>query len=174
MTDCLSPCFPYPPAAPLPSLPRPPSRCLVGLLLRNILAQCSDMALYKSPVPGTKKVRLGASTCISALPSELVGILLENAAMLGPDYIVDRQEVSPAARLDPIHAWRARYGLCGEPGRMHQKAWGSGERRERSLPDLASGACPDGFFDRLIGDVFVVLRTRVARSARPLSASGSP
>lgn len=53
----------------------------------------SDMALYKSPVPGTKKVRLGASTCVSALPSELVGILLENAAMLGPDYIVDRQEV---------------------------------------------------------------------------------
>lgn len=51
------------------------------------------MALYKSPVEGTKKVRLGASTCVSALPSELVGILLENAAMLGPDYIVDRQEV---------------------------------------------------------------------------------
>lgn len=51
------------------------------------------MALYKSPVAGTKKVRLGASTCVSALPSELVGILLENAAMLGPDYIVDRQEV---------------------------------------------------------------------------------
>ncbi|CAM9809387.1 unnamed protein product, partial [Ectocarpus sp. 13 AM-2016] len=51
------------------------------------------MALYKSPVPGTKKVRLGASTCVSALPSELVGILLENAAMLGPDYIVDRQEL---------------------------------------------------------------------------------
>ena len=47
----------------------------------------SDMALYKSPVAGTKKVRLGASTCVSALPSELVGILLENAAMLGPDYI---------------------------------------------------------------------------------------
>lgn len=53
----------------------------------------SDMALYKSPVVGTKKVRLGASTCVSALSSELVGILLENAAMLGPDYIVDRQEV---------------------------------------------------------------------------------
>lgn len=51
------------------------------------------MALYKSAVAGTKKVRLGASTCVSALPSELVGILLENAAMLGPDYIVDRQEV---------------------------------------------------------------------------------
>lgn len=52
------------------------------------------MALYKSPVVGTNKVRLGASTCVSTLPSELVGILLENAAMLGPDYIVDRQEVS--------------------------------------------------------------------------------
>ena len=51
------------------------------------------MELYKSPVAGTNKVRLGASTCISALPSELVGILMENAALLGPDYIVDRQEV---------------------------------------------------------------------------------
>ncbi|CAM9416584.1 unnamed protein product, partial [Scytosiphon promiscuus] len=57
------------------------------------VAAHSDMALYKSPVAGTKKVRLGASTCVSALPSELVGILLENAAMLGPDYIVDRQEL---------------------------------------------------------------------------------
>ncbi|CAM9331420.1 unnamed protein product, partial [Discosporangium mesarthrocarpum] len=53
----------------------------------------SNMALYKSPVVGTKKVRLGASTCVSALPTELLGILLENAAMLGPDYIVDRQEL---------------------------------------------------------------------------------
>lgn len=61
--------------------------------LPNHAIDLSDMALYKSPVAGTKKVRLGASTCVSALPSELVGILLENAAMLGPDYIVDRQEV---------------------------------------------------------------------------------
>lgn len=51
------------------------------------------MALYKCPVLGTKKVRLGASTCVTGESSELVGILLENAAILGPDYILDRQEV---------------------------------------------------------------------------------
>lgn len=53
-----------------------------------------DMALYRGPVDGsTKKVRLGASTKLPTSPGELLGILLESAAMLGPDYIVDRQEV---------------------------------------------------------------------------------
>lgn len=72
-----------------------------------ILLTKSDMALYKSPIVGTKKVRLGASTCVSALSSELVGILLETAAMLGPDYIVDRQEV----RAGPWRAWHSLVGL---------------------------------------------------------------
>lgn len=66
------------------------------------------MALYKSPVAGTKKVRLGASTCVSALPSELVGILLENAAMLGPDYIVDRQEVRKWGRRMIVSRFRKK------------------------------------------------------------------
>lgn len=75
------------------------SVCLKKYSTAHLVGACftsfesRDMSLYKSAVAGTKKVRLGASTCVSALPSELVGILLENAAMLGPDYIVDRQEV---------------------------------------------------------------------------------
>ena len=74
------------------------------------------MALYKSPVMGTKKVRLGASTFVAAESSELVGILLENAAILGPDYIVDRQEVSPTAR-SPETRFQA-----GNPGtRLHRR-----------------------------------------------------
>lgn len=58
-----------------------------------LMMSSSDMALYMCPEAGTKKVRLGASTCVSALVPKLVGIILENAAMLGPDYMVDRQEV---------------------------------------------------------------------------------
>ncbi|CAM9472086.1 unnamed protein product, partial [Chrysoparadoxa australica] len=53
----------------------------------------SDMALYKCPIPGTQKVRMGANTTVGALPQELLGLLLESAAMLGPDYIMDRQSV---------------------------------------------------------------------------------
>lgn len=49
------------------------------------------MNLYKCPVAGTRRMRLGASTTIQAAPEELLGILLESAAMLGPDYVVDRQ-----------------------------------------------------------------------------------
>lgn len=80
------------------------------------------MALYKSPVAGTKKVRLGASTCVSALPSELVGILLENAAMLGPDYIVDRQEVGVWAVGGGVRGVRVIMHVCRGWLRSHDGA----------------------------------------------------
>ncbi|KAG5175365.1 hypothetical protein JKP88DRAFT_172390 [Tribonema minus] len=52
-----------------------------------------DMALYKWPIPRTRRVRLGASATVRAAPPELLGLLLESAAMLGPDYVVDGQEM---------------------------------------------------------------------------------
>jgi len=55
-------------------------------------ATLGDMALYKWPIPHTRRVRLGASATVRAAPGELLGLLLESAAMLGPDYVVDEQQ----------------------------------------------------------------------------------
>jgi START domain len=52
----------------------------------------ADMGLYKWPLPGTRRVRLGASATVRAAPEELLGLLLDSAAMLGPDYVVDGQQ----------------------------------------------------------------------------------
>ncbi len=49
--------------------------------------------LYKSNVPGSSKINLGACSIILTAPEELLGLLLETAAMLGPDYKVENQEV---------------------------------------------------------------------------------
>ncbi len=49
--------------------------------------------LYKSNVPGSSEVHLGACSIILTAPEELLGLLLESAAMLGPDYFVEKQEV---------------------------------------------------------------------------------
>ncbi len=49
--------------------------------------------LYKSNVPGLSEVHLGACSIILTAPEELLGLLLESAAMLGPDYLVEKQEV---------------------------------------------------------------------------------
>ncbi len=49
--------------------------------------------LYKSDVPGSSEVHLGACSIILTAPEELLGLLLESAAILGPDYLVEKQEV---------------------------------------------------------------------------------
>ncbi len=49
--------------------------------------------LYKCNEPGSSTVHLGACSMTLAAPEELLGLLLESAAMLGPDYMVEKQEV---------------------------------------------------------------------------------